>query len=156
MSPEIVAVPPSEKSELWAMFQTYAAELAPMVNLKPTDGVYPYAYFDDYWRDDQRWPFWAMENGKRIGFALVRFAPEHNAMQMAEFFVVPARRRDGTGSRFAQGLLQRFPGLWKIRQIGVNTGATAFWRRVAEPYGFTEEMFVVDDIDRVEQTLTVE
>jgi predicted acetyltransferase len=156
MSPEIASVPLSEKADLWAMFQIYAAELAPMVNLKPADGAFPYRYFDDYWQDNQRWPFWAMSDGKRVGFALVRFAPEHNAMQMAEFFVLPAYRRDGTGSRFAQGLLQRFPGLWKIRQIGVNTGATAFWRRVAEPYGFTEEMFVVDDIDRVEQTLTVE
>ncbi|MGN6150134.1 MAG: GNAT family N-acetyltransferase [Rhizomicrobium sp.] len=155
MSPQIVAVPLSEKADLWAMFQTYAAELAPMVNLKPTDGVFPYRYFDDYWQDDQRWPFWAMSNGKRIGFALVRFAPEHNAMQMAEFFILPAHRKDGNGARFANGLLKRFSGPWKIRQIAANTGATAFWRKVAKQYGYTEEVFRQNDIDRVEQSLIV-
>jgi predicted acetyltransferase len=155
MSPQIVAVPPSEKSDLWAMFQTYAAELAPMVNLRPTDGVFPYAHFDDYWQDETRWPFWALENGARIGFALVRFAPELNAMQMAEFFVLPAHRKGGNGMNFAHGLLARFPGPWKIRQIVANKGATAFWRRVAEPYGYTEETFPQNGIDRIEQTLTV-
>jgi predicted acetyltransferase len=155
MSPQIVAVPSSEKSDLWAMFQIYAAELAPMVNLEPVDGVFPYAYFDHYWQDDQRWPFWAMENGARIGFALVRFAPELSVMQIAEFFILPAHRRSGSGANFARGLLVRFPGPWKIRQIAANKDATAFWRRVVEPYVYTEEAFAVDGIDRIEQTLTV-
>jgi predicted acetyltransferase len=155
MSPEIVAVPLSEKPDLWAMFQIYAAELAPMVNLRPVDGVFPYIYFNDYWRDDQRWPFWAVENGVRIGFALVRFAAELDAMQMAEFFILPAHRRGGRGMAFARSLLTRFPGPWKIRQIGANTGATAFWRRVEEPYGYTEETFVDEGIEMIEQTLTV-
>jgi len=155
MPVEIVAVPLAEKADLWAMFQLYAAELAPMVNLRPTDGVYPYAYFDDYWRDDRRWPFWGMSNGKRFGFALVRFAAEHDAMQMAEFYVIPAHRKGGQGFAFAQGLLKMYPGPWKIRQILANTGATAFWRKVAQCYGYTEEKFAVGGIDRIEQTLTV-
>jgi predicted acetyltransferase len=155
MSPQIVAVPLSEKADLWTMLQIYAAELAPMVNLQPVDGVYPYAYFDDYWQDDQRWPFWAIEGGARIGFALVRFVPELNATQMAEFFILPEYRRGGAGSHFAKGLLTRFPGPWKIRQILANKAATAFWRRVAEPYGYTEETFSQNGIDRIEQTLMV-
>lgn len=155
MPVDIVAVPRAEKADLWTMFQLYAAELAPMVNLQPVDGVYPYAYFDDYWRDDQRWPFWAMRDGQRMGFALVRFAPEHDAMQMAEFYIAPAYRRDGLGLAFAHGLLTMFPGPWKIRQILANTGATAFWRKVAQPYGYSEDRFSVDGIDRIEQTLTV-
>lgn len=155
MSPQIVAVPLPEKSDLWAMFQIYAAELAPMANLQPVDGVFPYDYFDDYWRDDQRSPFWAMQDGERIGFALVRFAPEHDAMQMAELFILPAHRRGGAGSNFARGLLTRFPGPWKIRQILANKAATVFWRHVVEPYGYTEETFPQNGIDRIEQTLTV-
>ena len=155
MSPQIVPVALSEKADLWEMFQLYAGELAPMVNLQPVDGVYRYAHFDSYWQDRQRWPFWAIQDGKRVGFALLRFAPELAAMQMAEFFVLPAYRRGGAGSRFAHGLLKQFPGPWKIRQIAANTGATAFWRRIAEPYGYAEETFAQDGIDRVEQTLTV-
>lgn len=155
MAPEIVAVPSAQKPDLWVMFQTYAAELAPMVNMAPVDGVFPYERFDDYWREDKHWPFWAVKNGARIGFALVRFAPELDAMQMAEFFILLTHRKGGSGLHFAQGVLARFPGPWKIRQIVANKVATAFWRRVAEPYGYTEEMFPHKGIDRIEQTLTV-
>ena len=155
MSLEIVAVPASEKRDFWRMLQAYVAELAPLVNLQPVNGVYPYTDFDLYWQEEQRWPFWAALNGERVGFALVRFAPELDAMQMAEFFILPEHRRDGNGLVFAQGLLTRIPGPWKIRQIAANTGAIAFWRKVAEPYGYTEETFAVNGIDRIEQTLTV-
>ncbi|MGN6514603.1 MAG: GNAT family N-acetyltransferase [Rhizomicrobium sp.] len=155
MSPEIVSVPLSEKAVLWAMFQVYAAELAPMVSLQPVDGVYPYTHFDLYWQEDQRWPFWAVLDGERIGFALVRLAPEMGAMQIAEFYIAAEHRRGGYGSAFASGLLNRFPGRWKIRQIAANARATAFWREVATPFGYTEETFAMHGIDRVEQTLTV-
>lgn len=155
MLPESVLVPALEKSDLWAMFQTYAAELAPMVNVAPDKGVYPYEPFDNYWRDEKHWPFWAVTDGMRIGFALVRFAPELDAMQMAEFFVLPAHRKSGNGLHFARGLLARHPGPWKIRQIAANKAATAFWRRVVDAFGYTEEAFTHKGIDRIEQTLTV-
>lgn len=155
MPPEIVAVPQSQKADLWAMFQAFARELAPMANVQAVNGVIPYAPFDLYWQEENRWPFWAALNGERIGFALVRFAPELNVMQMAEFYIIPEYRLGGYGTAFAQALLKRFPGRWKIRQIAANTHATAFWRKVAEPFGYTEETFAQNGIDRVEQTLTV-
>jgi predicted acetyltransferase len=155
MSVDIAAVPLPEKADLWTLFQRYAAELAPLVNLQPTNGVYSYDHFDDYWQDGKSWPFWAMQDGERIGFALVRFVAESGAMQMAEFYVLPEYRKGGHGFAFAQAVLKKFPGPWKIRQILANGGATAFWRKVAAAYGYTEERFAVNGIDRIEQTLTV-
>jgi predicted acetyltransferase len=152
---DIVAVPEAEKSDLWAMFQRYAAELAPHANAKPVDGVHPYAPFDLYWQEDRRWPFWAVVNGERAGFALVRFAAELDAMQMAEFYVVPACRRAGIGLGFARGLLLQYPGRWKIRQIATNKAAIAFWRKVVSGYAYTEASFPHKGIDRLEQTLVV-
>lgn len=155
MTTEIAPVPLSEKSDLWAMFQLYGAEMAPMANMKLTGGDIPYEHFDDYWRDAQRWSFWAVRDGQRIGFALIRFAPEHNAMQVAEFYVLPQHRRGGTGLSFAHALMTRYPGPWKMRQMITNPGAIAFWRRVAEPFGYTEESYEDKGLGRVEQTLIV-
>jgi predicted acetyltransferase len=155
MTPDIVDVPLSEKADLWAMFQRYGAELSPMATGKPVTGELAYAPFDNYWREDRHWPFWAMRGGERIGFALIRFAPEHNAMQVAEFYILPEHRRDGAGLSFARALMQRFPGPWKMRQMAVNKAAVAFWRKVAEPFGFTEAKYTDKGIARVEQTLTV-
>ncbi len=155
MQPEPVPVPLVEKPDLWAMFQLYGAELAPHAIVKPVNGILPYSPFDLYWQEDKRWPFWAMIDGQRVGFALVRFAPEHNAMQMAEFYILPDQRRGGTGLAFARSLLTRFPGPWKMREIVTNKGAVAFWRRVVEPYGFSEESYTDKGIARIEQTLMV-
>ena len=155
MQPDIVAVPLAEKSDLWAMFQTYARELAPYAGVELVDGAVPYPLFDLYWQEKERLPFWAMTNGERIGFALIRFAPEHNAMQVAEFFILPTHRRGGTGLAFARALLSRYPGPWKMREIAANKGAVAFWRRVVEPFAFTEEAYVDNGLDRIEQTVTV-
>jgi predicted acetyltransferase len=155
MTPDIVPVTLAGKADLWAMFQRYGAELMPMTTGKPVEGELPYPPFDNYWREDKHWPFWAMRNGERIGFALIRFAPEHDAMQIAEFYILPEHRRDGAGLSFARALMQRYAGPWKMRQMAVNKPAVAFWRKVAEPYGFTEAAYTDKGIERVEQTLTV-
>jgi predicted acetyltransferase len=155
MTPDIAPVTLAEKSDLWAMFQRYAGELAPMATGKPVKGEVAYAPFDNYWLKDRHLPFWAIQGGERIGFALIRFAPEHKAMQIAEFYILPKHRRDGAGLSFARALMQRHPGPWKMRQMAVNTAAVAFWRRVAEPFGYTEEVYEDKGISRVEQTLTV-
>ena len=155
MQAEVIAVPLAEKPDLWAMFQVYARELAPYANVTVMDGEVSYPLFDLYWREEQRKPFWAIANGERIGFALIRFAPEHDAMQMAEFFILPAHRRGGAGLSFARALIARHPGPWKIREIAANKAAVAFWRRVAEPFEYSEKAYADKGLDRIEQTVTV-
>jgi predicted acetyltransferase len=155
MTPDIAPVTLAEKSDLWAMFQRYAAELLPMASGKPVTSEVPYPSFDDYWREDRHWPFWALQNGERIGFALIRFAPERNAMQIAEFYILPGHRRDGAGMSLARTLMESRPGRWTMRQMAVNSVAVAFWRKVAAPYGYEEMTYTDKGIERVEQVLTV-
>jgi predicted acetyltransferase len=92
-------------------------------------------------------------DGQRVGFALVRFEPQH--MRMAQFYIAPEHRRGKLGMNFARALLARHPGPWRIRQMAVNANAVAFWRRVVEPFDHSEVCFNDKGLDRVEQTLTV-
>lgn len=151
MSPDIAAVPLSEKSDLWTMYQRYARELAPMAGILPVDGEIPDPRFDNYWTRDKHWPYWAMLDGTRIGFALLHHEPEH--MRMAQFYIVPEHRREQHGLHFAHGLLTRHPGPWRIRQMATNLNAVAFWRRVCEPFGYTEAQFEDKGLGRFEQSL---
>ncbi|MFA4085156.1 hypothetical protein ONA92_26035 [Mycobacteroides salmoniphilum] len=48
------------------------------------------------------------------------------------FFVIPAARRLGLGTRLANEVLSKHPGAWEIGFQDVNIVAGAFWRRVAE------------------------
>lgn len=155
MPVELLLVPLTEKAELWAMYQDYAHELAPYANVVPIDGIIADPRFDLYWTEERRWPFWAIAGGKRAGFALAHFDDQDTAMRMAEFYVRPEHRRAGVGVAFAQGLLARYPGPWRIRQIVSNTGAVRFWRRVAARFGYSETTFEHDGIPRIEQALVV-
>jgi len=155
MALEILPVPLSEKPDLWAMYRHYAIELAPMANIEIVNGEIPAPDFDDFWQKPKHWPFWAVVDGKRIGFALIRFVDALNAMQMAQFYIVPEQRRGNIGLEFARDVIARHPGPWRIRQMAANVGAIAFWRRVVEIYPYTEDSFDAGGIPRVEQTVSV-
>ena len=144
-----------EKSALWDMLQTYIGELSAYTGGKPTDGMYPYAYFDPYWTDANRSPFWAVADDRHVGFALVYREGADGAMRMAEFYIRPECRRNGRGKDFAQQLLLRFPGAWRIRQIVLNQPAVAFWHRVLEGWAYSETRFWVDGLERFEQSVVV-
>ncbi|HEY2071533.1 MAG TPA: GNAT family N-acetyltransferase [Rhizomicrobium sp.] len=144
IAPEIAEIATAEKPALWAMYQRYARELAPMANIQPVDNEIPAPDFDDFWKKPRHWPLWASADGARIGFALIRFMPAFDAMQMSQFYIVPGHRRGGCGQAFARTLLARHPGPWRIRQMAANTSAVAFWRRVADK-----------GLDRVEQRFMV-
>jgi predicted acetyltransferase len=55
----------------------------------------PYQYFDDYWSDPERVPFFIEADGQIVGFCLIRL----RALEwtIAEFTVVSERRRNGIG-----------------------------------------------------------
>jgi predicted acetyltransferase len=151
----VASVSISEKPILWDMLQFYIDELSVYAGVKRVNGVYEYKYFDAYWSDEKRWPFWAVEEGRRAGFALILYDVEAGAMRVAEFYVTPEYRRTNIGTAFAQALLERFPGPWRIRQMAANKPAVAFWRRTLAPYNYTEANFIDRDLERFEQTLIV-
>ena len=155
MSPEIVAAPLAEKAEFWAMYQRYAHELAPMANIAPVNGEIPSPDFDDFWEKPKHWPLWAFAGGKRVGFALIQFLPEDDAMRVAQFYIAPEHRRGGLGLAFARALFARHPGPWRMREMAANTGAVAFWRKAAAPFGYSETTYIDKGIGRVEQTFIV-
>jgi predicted acetyltransferase len=148
-------VPIGEKLILWDMLQSYIDELAVYAGAQRVNGAYEYKWFDAYWTDETRWPFWAKEDGSRAGFALILHDADANAMRVGEFYIRPEFRRAHIGEAFALALLQRFPGPWKIRQMAANTPAVAFWRRTLAPYDYTEANFIDRNLERFEQTLVV-
>ena len=71
MSVEIVPVRVGDKAELWTRMQAYMAELMQFGNFAPVDGVFQYPWFDLYWKEPGRHPFWALADENRAAFALV-------------------------------------------------------------------------------------
>lgn len=127
-------VPPAAKDRLHALFQLYLHDLSDYSgDLPGEDGRYVYAYFDAYWQDTNRWPYFIVADGRVAGFVLVREAAEiaPGLHSIAEFFVLRPFRRGGVGTAAARLALTTFSGRWRITQLERNTPATAFWRRIA-------------------------
>ena len=81
------------------------------------------------------WSAWLLTAGEApAGFALINDAA-HSGLparrSMAEFFVVRKHRGQGAGRAAAQTLIAAEPGSWEIAVARANTGALAFWRKVA-------------------------
>jgi predicted acetyltransferase len=153
MRVEIATVPLSEKPLLWEHFQRYCAELMPYGNFGPVDGVFEYKWFDLYWRDADRFPFWAIADGTRAAFALVH---REERTEMAEFYSFHEFRRSGVALEFARQILKRFPGPWEISQYRANAGAVAFWHRVIADYAIEERAYIGEQgKERLSQTFTV-
>src|SRR5262249_37784374 len=120
MRVETRSIPVSEKGDLWAYLQDYIDEMRAFdEGIERVGGVYQYKWFDHYWNGEKRWPFWAVADGTRAGFALLR-REESGEMEMAEFYIRPDSRRGGVGLAFARALLSKFSGPWLISEYRAN------------------------------------
>ena len=155
MRVEIAPVALADKPALWSQIQDYIAEMTAYVDVAPVNGKYEYPGFDALWTDETFRPFWALADGERAGFALLRRNVD-GSMVVAEFYVEPRFRRSGVGLSFARQLLARFPATWILSEFATNTGAIAFWRRAIEIYSYTERLYVGGQgKERLEQRVSV-
>ncbi len=132
---DVVPVRSEDKSVLLHLMQLYCYDFSEFTN----DDVDDHGYFgfparDRYWTEPDRHPYLFRVDGRLAGFALVHSGVPHD---MAEFFVVRKYRRNGVGREAARTVFQLHRGDWQVRQMTLNTRATAFWRR-AIPVDYVE------------------
>jgi predicted acetyltransferase len=160
MTPQIriEQVMPPEKDVLWRYLQFYIYDMSRFTGAQPDGGVFPYVPFESYWGEgERRSAWWAKVSGELAGFALVRIDASDGRREIAEFFILNRWRRRGVGLTFARQLLNRFPGPWKLHQLGNNTAAIAFWHRVLDHFAPYAEapLTYPDGLGRLEQRFVV-
>ena len=65
----------------------------------------PYPHFDSYWTDKDRMPFLIEADGEVAGLCLIR--ARDGGWSIAEFSVIPTKRRSGVGRAAVEDLTQR-------------------------------------------------
>lgn len=151
---EITAVTPELRPVFQNLFELYEHDFSEMTG----EGVGLDGRFadDGFWSDVWRRPnarhFLLRVDGEWAGFAWLvagaSFAePGAACAWMDEFFILRKFRRRGWGERLAVHLFDRFPGLWEVGEIAINTPAQAFWRRIIGRYtgGDWREILLDDD-----------
>jgi len=109
--------------------QQYEAEFGGLTGKQPNgDGLYRIT-----WPDETHEAYLAYdEAGSPLGFAVVDVG--RDIYDVAEFYVIPALRKQHVGRRMAELLFDRYPGSWQVRQIEGAEAAYRFWLAVVASY----------------------
>ena len=122
---QIIKASKEYKDILGNLMQFYFYDFSEFVKCDVEDnGLYrAYEYFDDYWNEENhRFPYLVKQDGKYIGFVLVRLieSEEENYFSIAEFFIMKKYRRNGIGQSVANKIIELDRGQWQVFQIEKN------------------------------------
>ena len=129
------------KTQLRALLTAYLSELN-----QYGDVDLEYQYFDSYWTDKDRWPFFIETVAGIAGFVLLNrwsASGQGTDFAVAEFCILPEYRGIGIGKEAVSELLSCRPGIWEISVLPANTPARAFWQRALRAP-------VVQDVELIE------
>jgi len=134
----IEPVTKEEKEILRNLLEKYMYEFSQYTNLDVNNlGLYGYSYFDNYWTEENRFPFFIRANGKLAGFVMVNDYPEvkmETNYTMSEFFVMYKYRRCGIGKYAVKYILDKFKGKWQLRYHPKNEISQKFWIKTIRDY----------------------
>jgi predicted acetyltransferase len=145
---ELVKVEVTEKEILRNLMEKYDYEFSQYDNRDVNQlGLYGYDYFDVYWTEKGRQPFFIKVNNCLAGFVMVGDYMEvfkDAQYSMCEFFVMYKYRRKGVGSYAVQETFKKFPGVWELKFHPNNRISAEFWRKLIYTYAHGEVVKITD------------
>jgi predicted acetyltransferase len=139
MNGELLKALPEHIDVINNLMQFYMYDFSEYMELAvEANGLFaPYDRLEDYWMEESaKFPYLIKQEGKYIGFVLVRFieSPARNYFSIAEFFVMKKYRRTGIGKTIAMQVFDLHRGQWQVYQKENNKPAQAFWQNVTAAY----------------------
>jgi predicted acetyltransferase len=136
---DVIKVHEDQKSILRQLIELFEYDFSEFNDQDVNDhGFYGYKYFDHYWTDENRHPFFVKIDNRYAGFVLVNshsyLNKDDNVKSIAEFFIMRKYRRSGNGKMVANKIFDMFRGNWEVLQHGNNVPSKSFWKRVIEEY----------------------
>lgn len=144
---KIQIIPKSEKHIAKEILYKYLTELSEFDDkIQFSDDGQPiYVWFENYWKDYGRFPFYFLCKNQIAGLAFIRETGDKQ-YEIAEFYVCPEFRKDGNAMWLACEVIELFDGVFDIGTQLKNNRAIAFWTKIANLYGVTK--FVDDEKTR--------
>lgn len=130
-------------SILFNLGQAYEAEFSSITGKDPDDkGIFN---LDTIPKGDYT-GYLFYQNVIPMGFCIINI--NNSPMDVAEFYIVPSKRKQKLGMACAHDIFNKHQGVWQVRQIQNLDYAVKFWRRVIGVYtGNNYEEDIVTDLD---------
>lgn len=132
MDVRIGLAPAEDKPRMLRLADAYAAEMAAHGTGDPT------RYFDAYWQERGRWPYFIRHGDPIAGFVWVNtWSPSGRGTDfaIAEFYVAPEARGAHVGCDAAVATFRTHPGQWELSVLPTNAAALAFWPKAIAAAG---------------------
>jgi predicted acetyltransferase len=146
MESQLVKALYQHKNVIKNLMQFYMYDFSEFIDMDvEEDGLFQnYKNLDDYWNDESRSPYVIQQDGKYIGFVLVRLieTATRKYFSIAEFFVMKKYRLAGVGKIIAYQIFDLYKGNWEVFQKETNKPAQLFWKKIIDGYtkgDFTEK-----------------
>jgi len=138
MNITIELVKKDEKEILRNLLEKYNYEFSQYTDTDVNNiGLYGYDYFDNYWTENNRFPFFIKVNNKLAGFIMINDYPEikiETNYSLSEFFVMYKYRRLGIGKYVVNYIFDKFKGKWQLKYHPKNEISKIFWTKTIEEY----------------------
>lgn len=143
----IQIVPLSRKEEMKKYFYDYLNELSQFdPDIKFDENNIPvYKWYDCYWEDKDRYPFYLMVDDCVAGIAMIREL-DNMIYDFSEFYVFPKYREKDNSLWFAKEITNLFQGQFVFSARFTNYRAIKFWNKFSQL--FAENEYLDDDIWR--------
>ncbi len=136
-----ITIEPVEKDEkeiLRNLLEKYKYEFSQYDDTDVNNlGLYGYEYVDNYWTEENRYPFFIKVDGKLAGFIMVNDYPEveiETNYSMSEFFVMYKYRGYGVGKYAAKYIFDKLRGKWQLKIHPKNSISEKFWIKIIDEY----------------------
>jgi predicted acetyltransferase len=134
----IEPVKKEEKEVLRNLLEKYNYEFSQYDNRDVNDlGLYGYDYLDNYWTEENRFPFFIKINNKFAGFVMINDYPEikiETNYSISEFFIMYKYRRLGIGKYGVNYILNKYKGKWQLQYHPKNKTSEKFWIKTIDKY----------------------
>lgn len=132
---KIQIVSKAKAGEMKKIFNEYLLEISQFdKNIKfDEQGAPIYNWFDCYWQEGSRFPFYLIVDDKIAGLALVR--EEGNQFyEIGEFYVLPEFRKKENALWFASAIVDMFDGDFEFSTDRANERAVNFWDKFSKQF----------------------
>ncbi len=132
-------VPMADKAALKAFLDPYLIAHADLADPERRYGdPTVFEYFDLYWIEPERTPYWVIADGQPAGFVLINtWSPSGLGTDraIAEFYIRPELRRRGLGLAAALAAFATHAGVWELQVYRANPEGMGFWPRAIAAAG---------------------
>ena len=127
-----------ERKLLYNINQKYLYEMTLYYDDKmDEEGNYNYGYFDLYFKEKERIPYFIYNDNTIIGFIFINnisYFGDKIDYSIAEFTIFPHYRNKGYAKEAVNIVFNLYKGVWEIKYNEKNIKAKNFWNSVTKSY----------------------